>query len=233
MYSGPLAVLMVAAFIECSAGRGAAEEINRANKLDRATMIYKPYIDYPYEARRARITGTGIVVVELDPKGRVRNAYMAPSTGARILDDAALDAFRQARFKPGTHTPIKIPITFTVGGRAGRVLTELRVTKKPMDDALAHFLGKGTVVKGPIPGYPRFPPWTFKQGKGLYELHVGDDGKVADVRMLKSSGDNTFDRIIVGALGKWRLRRGPLIVVLPLSFSLTPTKFSVEIPKTP
>ncbi len=45
----------------------------------------------------------------------------------------------------------------------GPVTTELRVKEKPMDDVLSHFLGKGTVLKGPIPGYPSFPPWTVSK----------------------------------------------------------------------
>lgn len=39
-------------------------------------------------------------------------------------------------------------------------------------------------------------------------------------------------RTVVDTLEKWRLRRGPLIVELPLAFTLTPTHYSVVIPKT-
>ena len=100
------------------------------------------------------------------------------------------------------------------------------------DDALAAFLGKGTVEKGPIPAYPRSVPWTTKQGNGRYELHVQKDGRVSEVRILKRSGDDLFDRTTVETLRQWRLRRGPLILELPLSFKLTPSHYSVSIPKT-
>jgi TonB family protein len=169
--------------------------------------------------------------MELDRStGKVKTAYMAPSTGSSILDGAALGAFRQWRFKPGTRSPVKTPITFTVGGRA-RFVTDYRVKQKPMDEALAHFLGKGTVLKGPIPAYPRFPLWSFKQGKGDYELHVQKDGSVSEVKILKGSGDDTFDRVTVKTLREWRFRRGPLVLELPLQFALTPASYSVEIPK--
>jgi TonB family protein len=85
------------------------------------------------------------------------------------------------------------------------------------------------VLKGPIPAYPRPPAWTNKQGKGVYELHAGSDGKVQRVRILKSSGDAVFDRESVKTLGKWRLRRGPLVLELPLSFQLTPNHYSVDV----
>jgi TonB family protein len=71
-----------------------------------------------------------------------------------------------------------------------------------MDDALTAFLGKGTVTKGPIPAYPRSVPWMDKQGKGVYELHVQKDGSVSEVRILKSSGDEIFDRTAVDMLRK-------------------------------
>jgi TonB family protein len=100
-----------------------------------------------------------------------------------------------------------------------------------MDEVLARFLGKGVVLNGPIPAYPRFPPWTEKHGQGVYELHVLKDGTVKEVKILKRSGDDTFDRVALDALRKWRLRRGPLILELPLSFRLTPGSYSVDIPK--
>lgn len=195
----------------------------------RAVVLVAPRPDYPYEARRARITGTGVVIMRVDTStGKVVSCYMDPSTGSTVLDAAALQAFRQWRFKPGTVATARLPITFTMGGQ---VLTEYRVKEKPMDEALAAFLGKGTVEKGPIPAYPRSVPWTTKQGTGRYELHVQKDGRVSEVRILKASGDAVFDRVAVDTLRKWRLRRGPLILELPLSFKLTPTSYEVDIPK--
>lgn len=184
---------------------------------------------YPYECRRAHITGSGVVAIEIDPStGKVVSCEMDPSTGNVELDRAALTAFRQWRFKPGTFPRIRIPIRFTM---SGEVQTEYHVKEKPMGEALAAFLGKGTVEEGPMPEYPHSPPWTNKEGKGVYELHVQKDGTVAEVKILKRSGDDTFDQIIVDALRKWRLRRGPLILELPLKFTLTPAHYSVGIAK--
>ena len=198
-------------------------------KLDYRAIVRAEAPVYPYECRRARITGSGIVAIEIDAStGKVVSCRMDPSTGNVELDRAALIAFRQWRFKPGTYPRIKIPIRFSM---SGEVQTEYHVNEKPMDEALAAFLGKGTVVKGPIPAYPRSTPWTTKQGRGRYELHVEKDGHVSEVRILKPSGDDVFDRTSVDTLRTWHLRRGPLILELPLSFQLTPTHYSVAIPK--
>jgi TonB family protein len=95
--------------------------VSAAEKKDkrRAVMIYKPRIEYPYEARRAGITGSGVVAVDVDyATGKVKRAYMLKSTGSSILDDAAMSSFREAKFLPGTfESPIKIPISYTGGKR--------------------------------------------------------------------------------------------------------------------
>ena len=48
--------------------------------------------------------------------GAVSDATMAQSIGNSILDNAATSAFKQWRFKPGTVSKVKIPITFTMTG---------------------------------------------------------------------------------------------------------------------
>ena len=87
-----------------------------ARPTGKAAMIYKPHIEYPYEARRSKITGSGVIVVAVGSGGEVTEASMGLSTGNAILDNAATSAFRRARFNPGTPPRVKIPITFTLTG---------------------------------------------------------------------------------------------------------------------
>jgi periplasmic protein TonB len=62
-----------------------------------------PRPEYPYEARRQKITGDGIVVLTVDPvTGNVIDVSMWKSTGNLYLDNAAITGFRRWRFKPGT-----------------------------------------------------------------------------------------------------------------------------------
>jgi protein TonB len=83
----------------------------------KALAVYAPRPPYPYEARARKITGSGVCVVDVDtPSGNVTNASMAQSIGNPILDDATVTAFRQWRFRPGTVSKVKIPITFTLTG---------------------------------------------------------------------------------------------------------------------
>jgi TonB family protein len=97
-----------------------------------------------------------------------------------------------------------------------------------MDQVLAPFLGKGNVIKAPMPKYPL--PWTSKEGRGVYEIHVNKTGVVTEVKILKPSGDSTFDKVTADTLYQWRLRNGPKIIELPLVFLMTPDNFRVWIP---
>ena len=96
-----------------AAGRPGTMSISSAKAL----ATYAPRPQYPYEARSRHVTGSGVCVVEVDPgSGSVTSASMASSIGNPILDNAATSAFRQWRFKPGTVSKVRIPITFTMTG---------------------------------------------------------------------------------------------------------------------
>jgi TonB family protein len=76
-----------------------------------------PRPEYPYEARRQRITGSGFAVLTIDSvSGNVTGAVMEQSTGSSVLDNAAVTGFRRWRFKPGTVSRVRLPITFTMTG---------------------------------------------------------------------------------------------------------------------
>ena len=83
----------------------------------RVLAVSAPRPEYPYEARRAKITGNGIAMMVVDPaNGLVTDVMMLESTGSPVLDNAAIAGFRRWRFKPGSASQVKVPITFTVSG---------------------------------------------------------------------------------------------------------------------
>ena len=210
-------------------GLSAAEAEEDYDDLKRAVVVSAPRPEYPHEARRQLISGAGVAIMEVDPAtGNVTSVRMDPSTGHSLLDNATIDAFRRWRFKPGTVTRVRTPIRYTFGSPPTYKMT---VKAEPVDEVLAGYLGKGTVLRGSFPKYPRSDTWVRKSGSGVYELHVQPDGTIRDVKILKTSGDKMFDHITVQTLRKWRLRRGPLIIELPLSFTMTPKSYAVEIPK--
>lgn len=83
----------------------------------KATVAYAPRPVYPYEARRQRVTGSGIALLTVDQtSGTVTDVRMAQSCGNVILDNSTLDALRRWRFKPGGVTQVEVPITYTIMG---------------------------------------------------------------------------------------------------------------------
>jgi periplasmic protein TonB len=85
--------------------------------IARVNALNAPKPEYPYEARRQRVTGSGIVVMTVDlASGQVTKVIMEESTGSLVLDNAAITGFQRWRFKPGTVSKVRSPVTFTMAG---------------------------------------------------------------------------------------------------------------------
>jgi len=83
----------------------------------KAMVTYAPRPVYPYEARRQRVTGSGVALLTVDQTlGTVTDVLMAQSCGNAILDNSTLDALRRWRFKPGSAARVQVPITYTLMG---------------------------------------------------------------------------------------------------------------------
>jgi TonB family protein len=79
--------------------------------------VSAPRPEYPYEARRQKLMGNGVAMMVVDPvSGAVRDVIMSESTGSLVLDNATVAALRRWRFKSGTASQVKVPITFTMTG---------------------------------------------------------------------------------------------------------------------
>ena len=95
-----------------------------------AIAEYSPAPEYPLEARRNRITGSGTFLMDVDiPTGRVLHVTVERSTGSRLLDSAVVSTFARWRFKPQKlralqqrdapwekerEMGIRVPVTFTL-----------------------------------------------------------------------------------------------------------------------
>jgi periplasmic protein TonB len=78
-----------------------------------AMAVSAPLPEYPYQAKRANITGSGVCVMTVDTaSGKVTDATMTQSTGDGILDKATINTFRKWRFKPGTVSQVGVPVDY-------------------------------------------------------------------------------------------------------------------------
>ena len=75
--------------------------------------ITAPLPDYTYEMKRRSLSGNGVCVVTVDSAtGAVTNASMFQSTGSPLLDKITIQTFKSWRFKPGTVSQVRIPISY-------------------------------------------------------------------------------------------------------------------------
>ncbi|MET0893306.1 MAG: energy transducer TonB [Pseudoxanthomonas sp.] len=76
---------------------------------------------YPSEEARAGISGTTVLIIDVDAAGAVRAASVEKSSGNQNLDQAAIDAARTWRFNPGRRQGrpvagrVRVPVEFDMG----------------------------------------------------------------------------------------------------------------------
>jgi TonB family protein len=75
--------------------------------------ISAPLPAFTYEVKRRNLTGSGICVVTVDTAtGTVTEATMFQSTGSPLLDKLTTQTFKSWRFKPGTVSQVRVPISY-------------------------------------------------------------------------------------------------------------------------
>src|SRR6266404_7883026 len=203
-------LLLLAVTIFLTAPRVATAQVTVSGK--KALAVYAPRPAYPYEARDKHLTGTGVVLLNIDPAtGAVTSAEMQKSTGHKILDDSALGAFRQWRFKPGSVRKVQIPINFTMQG----FREWLR--------AKGHSLWLHNAIYWSLPEYPREAREKGLTGKGVAVVKVVPaTGYVTSVSMVKSTGYKILDDAALRAFRRWRFRpRSITTLEIPIQFTST------------
>lgn len=146
------------------------------------------------------------------PSGRVTSARMAVSTGHKILDDSALEAFRKWRFKPGTSAKVKIPIAFSMS--SGRFPPRVR-TSAPLP--VSHPVRVRSVSGGPDAiairttqfDYPLSARSQHVSGNGAAIIEIdARSGTVVSARMNPSTGRKILDEAALKAFRQWRFKPG-------------------------
>lgn len=90
-------------------------QVPRIFTVEEAAQVLRYAVkpEYSNEARRTRARGSGIFELRFDYEtGRLKAIDIVQSTGSRILDHDAINAFKDWRAKPRTVHVMRIPITF-------------------------------------------------------------------------------------------------------------------------
>src|SRR5437868_105996 len=89
-------------------------------KINPEWLAYCPRPQYPYEARSKHVQGSGTFVLHVHGDV-VTKVDTYRSTRSPILDNAAVSAVRQWRFKPNTPVLVIVPVTYVMVGGNGNV----------------------------------------------------------------------------------------------------------------
>lgn len=94
--------------------------------VDEVDYLRPPALQYPRAAKQARLQGTVLLWVLIDPEGRPREVRVHRSSGHEQLDREGRDAVLRAQFKPYRHNGVPrsaqviVPIEFTLTVRTAR-----------------------------------------------------------------------------------------------------------------
>lgn len=97
-----------------SAEAGAPPTMRAEDAIAQHRLFYHPIPQYPYEARRSLITGSGLFELRFDYEtGHLREVHVARGTGSAFLDSAAIGTLKRWQAKPRSVRKLMVPVTFT------------------------------------------------------------------------------------------------------------------------
>ena len=149
---------------------------------------------YPPDLRDRGITGTVLLIVQVDKQGQVRRASVWESSGYDAFDQVATSVASSMRFVPARSTTgpvsvqIEVPVAFTLRQDAPAAPEFIAYDVKPS------FLNATEVNRVLEVLYPSRLKSAKIGGRTVLWVYVGVDGHPAQVRVMESSGYEEFDR---------------------------------------
>lgn len=173
---------------------------------------------YPPQARKEKIQGVVIGVIEADAQGRVAKAEVI--SGHPLLNEAALAAVRQWEFEPHLVDGRAIPVSFTF-----TVSFLLDEGKTGDADAVSRLEGaqKPKLLKMVRPAYPKEAVEQNIEGVVVMEAMIGADGKVRAIRVVNTPNE-LLNQAAMEALKQWEYE--PVVKdgkAVPATFTVTIT----------
>ena len=204
----------------------AAGAVRVGGRIRPPTQINKVPPVYPQAAQLERVAGMVVLEVIIGTDGRVREGKVMRSVA--FLDEAAIEAVRQWVYTPTELDGKLVPVvmTVTVTFNLDKVPFEPPLVVSPWPAAQgavrAGYMGTVAVPRQTKNARPNFPGKARSQGRTggavLLELLVGTNGKVTDVRVIRSSP--LFDNEALETARKWEFEQTlvngvPMPVVVP------------------
>ena len=175
--------------------------VNRATELDVAPSIaeYTTPPLYSDDARRGGVEGVVVAQAHIDASGRVSTARVVRGLGFG-LDENALVALRQWRFRPGTRgggaTPMDVEIEI------GFTLRNESINAQIANDMVS-LVGPGVTPPQAVKVANARPLGRSTTGAVVLDIVLLEDGTPRIVRILRSLGADA-DEMAVRTFEQWR-----------------------------
>ena len=169
------------------------EEIGRFNTPPKALKRALPI--YPYNLRRAGLTGEVQMEFIVDTNGDVQNPVVVSSNNP-WFERSALDAILRWKFLPGMragraiNTRATQRVSFDLDNNGSKATGLWQVPKPGKDDGLSpefQWEKAPVPVNTTLPVYPYEALQTEKSGKTHLKFIVGPDGRVASAQLLEAT----------------------------------------------
>jgi protein TonB len=173
--------------------------------------------EYPVTALSSRVQGVVILEATIGADGRVSDVRVVRSIP--LLDTAAVEAVRQWVYEPTIVNGVRNPVIISVA-------VEFKLTA-PQPVRVGGAIKPPMQTKRVVPPYPPEAQAAGVQGIVIMEATIGVDGKVTDVRVLRSIP--LLDRAAMEAVRQFEYTPTvvegvtvPVIMTVSINFTLTP-----------
>jgi TonB family protein len=159
--------------------------------------IVKPEPEYSEEARAAKWQGAVLLQLVIDENGIPKDIRIVRSLGMG-LDQKAIEAVQQWRFKPGLKDGNPVPVSANI-----EVNFRLPQSSEPIAGAVTvgEKVMNSRIVSRVSPEYPSVAKLARVQGAVTFNIIVGPDGKVQNVQYV--SGPAMLVKEATDAVGQW------------------------------
>jgi TonB family protein len=181
--------------------------------------------EYPVTALSSRVQGVVILDATIGTDGRISNVRVTRSIPP--LDSAAVAAVRQWVYEPTRVNGVPVPVIVTVA-------VEFKLTA-PQPVRVGGAIKPPAQTKRVTPPYPPEAQAAGVQGIVIMEATIGVDGKVTDVRVLRSIP--LLDKAAMDAVRQFEYTPTvvngvavPVLMTVTVNFTLTPTAAQPQLP---
>jgi TonB family protein len=159
------------------------------------------HLIYPEAARKAGVEGEVMITLKINEKGKIVESAVKKSFGNKECEEAALKAIHAVTWKPAfkDDKPLAVSVTVPVLFRLSEQKIEKKAEKPPLPADGISAIQKNLK-------YPDEAKESGAEGKVVLKISVDAKGKVADVEVVDSFGNEACTKAAIDAVKsiKWK-----------------------------